>query len=717
MTDIAQKRAPDVTAQRLERMFGARSVALVGASARAGSVGAVTLEQLVDGGYTGEIFPVNPRYSELHGRRCFPSLSDIPEPVELAVIAVPDRALVEQVELAAVTGIRAAVVFGGFSAMADVDGSAPGDGGTLVDRLRRIAQESDMVLCGPNGMGFVDLERRLRACGYYEPLTRRAGSIAFISHSGSVFSAMLHNDRGLEFNLAVSAGQEAVVTAGDYLAYALERESTEVVALFLETVRDPATFRAALDRALRRDIPVVALKVGCSPQASELVRAHSGGLAGDDGAYEALFDTYGVTRVRSLDEMADTLELFRAGRRAGPGGLATVHDSGGERAHLADVADDEGVPFSVIGEDTSQRLADRLDPGLSPSNPLDAWGSGRDFAAAFHDHAMALHDDADTSIVALALDLTTEDDPSGGYLWMARKVMAETTKPVAVVSNLATGIDRRDATYLRDGGVPVLEGTRTGLAAIRHLLRRRDVLARPEIGTPPRPPDEIRARWRLRLAAGDPLGEADALDLLRDYGLRVVAHHRATDVASAIAAAQEVGWPVALKTAVPGIEHKSDVDGVHLGVADADQLRRTYGDLVERLGPEVLISPMVPPAPELALGMVRDPQLGAVLVVAAGGTLAELLHDRQVALPPLDEARALDLLDRLTVRQVLDGARGRPPADVASIVEAIVAFSVLVDDLGDLIVAMDVNPVIAGPDGCVAVDALVLLATTAAAST
>ena len=243
MTDHLRGERLDLAAQRLERMFGARSVALVGASSRPGSVGAVTLEQLIAGGYTGEVFPVNPRYRELHGRRCFASLADIPDTVDLAVIAVPDTALVEQLELAAAVGVRAAVVFGGFSAMAGATGPEADGADALADRLGQIARTADMVLCGPNGMGFVDLERRLRACGYHEPLTRRVGSIAFISHSGSVFSAMLHNDRGLEFNLAVSAGQEAAVTAADYLAYALERETTEVVALFLETIRDPDTDR------------------------------------------------------------------------------------------------------------------------------------------------------------------------------------------------------------------------------------------------------------------------------------------------------------------------------------------------------------------------------------------------------------------------------------------------------------------------------------------
>jgi acetate---CoA ligase (ADP-forming) len=706
VTTATERRAP--VPRALDRMFGARSVAVVGASSRASSVGGVTLEQLLSGGFAGEVFPVNPRYDELQGRPCFPSLAEVPAHVELAILAVPDDALLRQLELAAANGVHAAVVFGGFSGVVPPRAiSSPTHQEQLADRLGRIARDAGMLLCGPNGMGFLDLERGLRACGFRQPLTRRPGSIALISHSGSVFSAFLHNDRGLEFNLAISSGQEADLTAADYLAHALDRTSTEVVALFLETVRDPDGFRAALTTALERDIPVVALKVGSSARAGELVRAHSGGLAGHDGVYEALFDAYGVARVRSLDEMADTLELFRSGRRAGPGGLATIHDSGGERAHLADVAADEGVPFAAIGDATRERLVARLDAGLLPTNPLDAWGSGRDFAAAFRDLAVALHDDPDTGILALALDLTTEDDPSEGYLWTAREVLARSTKPVALLANLSSGIDPHDAAALRAAGVPVLEGTRSGLAAIRHLLRRRDVLARPVIGEVVRPADDVRERWRRWLDATDEPGEADVLALLEDYGLTVVEHRTAHDLPAAIEAGHALGWPVAVKTAVAGIAHKSDVGGVHLGVADPEGLATVYADLAERLGPQVLVSRMIPSGPELALGMVRDPQLGPVVVLAAGGTLTEVLHDRQVALPPLDEDRAGALLDRLRVRPILDGVRGGPPTDMAAVVDAVVRFSVLVDDLGDLMTAMDVNPLVAGPDACVAVDGLV----------
>src|SRR5215218_1446327 len=245
--------------------------------------------------------------------------------------------------------------------------------------------------------------------------------------------------------------------------HALELASTRVVALFLETVRDPAAFRAALARAAARAIPVVALKVGRGRAARAMVAAHSGALAGEDGAYQALFDAYGVARVATLDELADTCELL-AGRRAGPGALAAIHDSGGERAHLLDMAERLRVPLAELSGTTRARLEAVLEPGLPATNPLDAWGTGNDADRIFATCIRALLDDPATAALALNLDLTTEPTPDTSYTGLATEAAAATDKPVAVLANLASAVDRAEAATLRAAGVPVLEGTATGLA-------------------------------------------------------------------------------------------------------------------------------------------------------------------------------------------------------------------------------------------------------------
>jgi acetate---CoA ligase (ADP-forming) len=683
-------------------MLEARSVAVVGASVREGSVGNQSMVELLEGGFDGVVHPVNPKYEEVLGLRCYPTISEIGSAVDLAILAVGNPLLEEQLRLAADAGARSAVIFASCSEAPRED--AP----PLADRLAAIARSARMAVCGGNCMGFANLEKGVRALGFYEPKGLRPGKVAFISHSGSAFSALLHNDRGLSFNIAVSSGLELAATAAEYIGYALSLESTKVIGLFLESIRDPALFVDALRAANDRDVPVVALKVGKEAMTQRMVTAHSGALAGEDGAYEALFEAHGVLRVESLDEMADALALLGSGRRAGPGGLASVHDSGGERALLVDSAAAMGVPLATISEGTTERLTDLLEHGLLPVNPLDFWGTGRDAHEVVTGCMRALLEDPDTAALAFSVDLTTEDQPDEGYIRMAEEVFPETTKPLAMLSNFAGGIDRADAKRLEDAGIPVLEGTLTGLAAFRHLFDHRDHHALPALtGTSP-VDTKTRERWKTSLSTHGSFSEVEALGLLSDYGVSIVRSQIAGSLDDVMAAVGEIGYPVAVKTVMPGIEHKSDVGGVRLGLADAAEVTGAYIDLAGRLGPQVAVAAMAMPGVEIHLGIVRDEQFGPLVLVAAGGVLVEVLNDRRLALPPLDAARATRLIDRLKVRPLLGGLRGQPPADRAALAEAVVALSWLAHDLGEHIEALDANPVIVGVGGCVAVDALIV---------
>lgn len=687
----------------LRRMLEARSVAVIGASAREGSVGHETMRELVElGRFDGAVYPVNPRYEELFGHRCHPSIAEVPEPVDLAIIALANAQLEDTLRACAERGVGSAVIYAS-AYEAPREGVPP-----LTERLARIAREAGMAICGANCMGFVNLERGLRATGWEEPANLAPGGITFVSHSGSAFAALLHNDRNLRFNLAVSSGQELVTTTADYLAYALELESTRAIGLFIETIRDPAGFREAMRVARERDVPVVVLKVGREAFTREMVAAHSGALAGEDGAYEALFEAEGIHRVESLDEMADTLALFVAGRRAGPGALATAHDSGGERAMMVDAAAAVGVPLATLTPESTARLAEILDEGLPPINPLDFWGTGRDAGTVITESLRTLVRDPNVAALAFAVDMVTDDADEEGYFSCFLKVWPETDKPMAMLSNFAGGISRKDVQRIYDAGAPALEGTLTGLAAFRHLFEHRDHRALPPLSGSSPASDEVRERWRERLRSGQPFDELEGLALLADYGVPVVEARRAETLEDAIAAAEHIGFPVVLKTAAPGVQHKSDVGGVRVGIDDSPSLEDAYSDLERTLGPRVTVARMVPPGVEVALGVVRDAQFGPLVLVAAGGVLVEVLRDRRLGLPPLDAPRARRLVDRLKIRPLLDGVRGKPPADVGALVDAVVALSWLAHDLGEELEALDANPVICGPRGCVAVDALVI---------
>jgi acetate---CoA ligase (ADP-forming) len=695
---------PDAALLAVRRMLEPRSIAVVGASVKAGSLGESMMAELQRGGFEGAIYPVNPGYDEVAGLRCYPSITEVPEPVDLAILGVANQRVEQALTDAASSGAGSAVTFSSLY-------EEPSDGPDLRARLRAIALEHGMAMCGGNGMGFMNQASKVRATGFLTPEVIRNGPVTFLSHSGSAFSALAFSDRGHGFNLLVSSGQEVVTTMADYMAYALDRDDTRVLALLLETVRDPEGFQAMLARTAEREVAVLALKVGRTAASQAMVTAHSGALAGEHGAYEALFDAYGVHEVRSLDELADTMELFSSPRRVRRGdGIASVHDSGGERALFVDLADDLGVPFASVSDATIARIADTIDPGMESSNPLDAWGTGIDGDRIFRDAFDAFADDPAVSASVFCVDMTMQGEPyDEGYLPLAREAFEGTAEPFCVLSNLASAVTQEEIRILRDAGIPVLEGTDSGLRALGHLLDDAAFRARPPI-EPGRQVDQaVRARWRDRLAIGVPLSELDGLALLAEYGLETPAARPASSAEGAVEHATQIGFPVVLKAAAPGITHKSDVDGVRVGLTDADAVQSAYEDVSARLGPEVTVAAMVPAGIEMALGMVADPTFGPLVLVGAGGVLVEVLHDRALALPPLDATAAHRIIDRLAVRPMLDGVRGAEPADVEALAEAIARLSVLATDLGDLIAALDVNPVILGPKGCVAVDALVEL--------
>ncbi len=678
-----------------------RSIAIVGASERAGSFGRTTLAQTLSGGFKGKVYPVNPKQKEILGLRSFPSLADLPEPADLVLLVVANASLEAQMRLAVETGCRAATIF----ASAYLEGDTPP---LLTERLARLAREAGMPLCGANCLGFYHPARGVSA-SWYEAGRLEAGPIGLVSHSGSLFLSLAANDPRVAYSLIVSPGQELAVTAADYMHYMLEDGRTRAIALFLEAVRDPANFVAALRKANAADVPVIAVKVGKTPESMRLARSHSGAIAGDDAAYEALFESYGVLRARTVDELMATAVLMSHRKRVGPGGVAAVLDSGGARGLFIDLAEEIGVPIAKIGPATERRLKERLDYGLEPVNPVDAWGTGHDAFGVFRDCLQAVVDDPASALGILLTDVSNDQDPmSEGFAGLAAEVDGRTEKPV-ILAHHWTHLRGRGA-LLRSAakGVPGIEGTENLLLAVRHAFAHRDFRALPPLAPPAGPGAAVVAAWRDRLASGAALEEAESLTLLAEFGIPNPGFARVESADEAVAAAVRLGFPVAVKTAMPGIHHKSEADGVRLGLAAPEEVGRAYRELAGRLGPRALVCRMAGPGVELALGLVHDPQFGPVLMLGAGGTLIEVLRDRRVALPPLDRPRAARLLDGLKLRPVLAGHRGRPAADLDRLAACIASFSVLAASLGDLIAELDVNPLIAGAEGAVAVDALVL---------
>lgn len=451
----------------------------------------------------------------------------------------------------------------------------------------------------------------------------------------------------------------------------------------------------------------MALKIGRTAAGARLAESHSGALVGNDGAYRALFERYGVGRVRSIDELAAALMVMNVARDIGPGGLATTHDSGGERGLMVDLADEIGVRFGQPAPSTVARLAEVLDYGLPPVNPLDHWGTARNYPDDFREAFRALMADPDTALGAVVLDRAVGGAVMPDYLAVAHQAHREFAKPTFIVTNHQGSGAAEAAVTSAQAGIPVIDGVPAFLKAVRLACEWRDFKARPAAPVQQADP-AIVERWRTRLAEPRAFDEIEAMALLADFGLPVAEAQAAENLDAAVAAAERIGYPVVLKTAMPGIVHKSDVGGVRLWLRSPDDVVLAYRALSERLGLRVVIAGMVEgPVVEMILGAARDADFGPLVVIGTGGIHAEAMRDVVCAKPPFDTAEAHRLIDRLKLRVLLDGVRGAPPSDIAALAENAARFSMLAAALGDSVDSIDVNPVQVRPQGCVAVDAVV----------
>jgi acyl-CoA synthetase (NDP forming) len=689
-------------AHRLDPLLRPRSIAVVGATEREGTVGRNTIENLLKGGFEGPLYAVNPGRAAVCGLPCFPSLAALPVPVEHVLFAVSDERLEAALDEAIAHGARAATIM---SSLVLAEDREP----LLRDRVLATIRAAGLVVCGANGMGFYNFIDGIWGCGFRTRMHARGGNVAYISHSGSGMCGIVDSEERIDFNLVVSTGQELAVSMDEYLDFALDLPSTRVVGLFMETARNPEGLMRAFAKAEARRIPVVALKVGRTELSAKLTVSHTGAIAGADAVYNALFDRFGVQRVHDMDELATALILFAQPHPIGAGSLVSIHDSGGERQLLIDLAADARVPLAELTPATTRTLEAQLDPGLPAVNPLDAWSKGGpDYHVGMQQCFSALMTDPHAALGAVIHDRIAGGGIQASYLDYLRAGHRASGKPAMLVSNRqGTGADPQVVAAAREG-FPVIDGVGPFLRGVRALFDFRDHQARGR-GAPPAAPAGAVERWRARLQDGRELDEHDALRLLADFGLPANAGRIVESEQAALAAAHDLGYPLALKTAVPGIAHKSDRNGVRLGITDDAALAAAWRDLSSRIGPRALLSPMVTaPGVELLLGLVHDLQFGPVVLIGAGGVHVEALADAVHALPPFDAAEARRLLGHLGIAPLLASRRHRSPLAVDTFCEAAARFSALAAGLGELLAEMDLNPVIVHADGCTIVDALIV---------
>ncbi|HWA42846.1 MAG TPA: acetate--CoA ligase family protein [Hypericibacter adhaerens] len=689
-------------AHRLAPLLDARSIAVVGASERANSFGLRLSQAVLSAGYEGQISFVNPKQDSILGRRCHRSIAELEHAPDLAILGVGAVNLEAALLAAIERGARSAVIF-------DACHGEAAAGGPLLARLRDIAHEARIPVCGGAGMGLVNLPTRCVA-SFYPAGHLKPGGITLIAHSGSVFTVLAMNDPRYRFDLMVSPGQEIGATADEYIDYAIGRPTTKVIALFLETARNPQGFLESLRRAQAAHIPVVICKVGRCEQSARMARSHTGALAGSSAAYVAAIEECGAIAVEDVDQLMNVAQLCAGGRLPGPGGVGLVTDSGGLRELVTDRATEIGAPLAELGPPTIAALRGMLPPSLEPSNPLDCAAELTDeFAAMFERGLVSMADAPEVSMIGFEADLRDDYVYMEELRQLALRLPALTTKPCFFYSSFSRANNRSLADALADHGVPCLNGAGEMLLAAKKVQEwadRRREQPRPSAQSPAA--SEAVESWRTALRSDHLWDERRSLDLLSAFGIKTIRSEIAENWEGLAAAGRRIGYPLVLKTAAIGIDHKSDRDGVHLGLTDQDALRCAYDDLSGRLGPRVIVQAMAGKGVELGLGCVLDPDFGPLVMVSAGGTLIELFCDRQFALAPFDEHRALRMIERLAVARTLNGVRGAPAKDKRSAARALADFSIMCASLGSAIAEADVNPLIVSETGAVAVDALLV---------
>ena len=688
---------------RLKPLLKPESIAILGASQKIGSVGNEVIVNLLRGGFEGLIYPVNPGYDEVLGVACYPTLAELPMRPEMVIFAISDRRIEEAVDEVIALGIPACTIF---SSLILENDTSP----NLKQRILSKAMSAGLLIAGANGMGFYNVRDRVLAGGFDTRDHPYPGNVSLISQSGAGMSGIVDCEQRLQFNFAVSSGYELTVSMEDYLDYALDLDETLVVGLFLETSRYPQKLIQAFKKASQRNIPIVVLKVGRTDLAAELAVSHSGALAGSDQCYNAVFDRYGVQRVDDMDQLATALIMFAQTRQITQGGLVSLHDSGGERQLMIDLADSLQVPLAELQESTVTVLEGLLDAGLPAVNPLDGWGAGGPNAPVTMANCFtALMEDSGTALGAVIHDRGPNSEVYSSYLNYLHQAQAASGKPVFLVANRqGSGSDELAITSTHNG-VPVIDGVSQFLTGARCLLRYRDFQMREpmqSVGIEQAQCDH----WRQRLQIASKVSETLASECLAEFGIPMLQSIQVNSQDELKAAAVAVGFPLVLKTARPDIDHKSDVGGVVLNILNERQLLTAYEDMASRLGPLGMVVPMMQSSGiEMILGVSRDSQFGPTVVVGFGGIYAEILNDIAVLIPPFNAAAVKRVLQNLSMADLLSGVRGASKVDIDSYCIAAAKLSEIAVNLSDTVLEIDINPVMLTANGCVGLDALMVL--------
>ena len=695
----------------IESLLRPRSIAVLGASDRPGSIGAIVLASLQQLRFDGSVWPINPKKDEILGYHCYSSLTDVPGIPDLVAICTRADSVPEHLENLGKLGTRAAVVYDGGFAEAGIAGRA------LQDRILNICEKFGIALCGPNCMGAINFHDGVTT--YKLPILDRArlvGNVGLISQSGSITIGLLGDVRRFGFSHVISTGNEAVITIADYVDFLVDDSATEIIALFIESVRNPVRFRAALERAAEAGKPVVVLKVGRSLRASCAVVSHTGGLAGESRVFSEMLKRAPAIEVRELDEMTEVLAALQSKHRLRGNHIAIVTGSGGQAEFILDVAEANSIDLPPMDSMTKLEAERVIGHFSGDGNPLDAWGNGdiqRNLPHAFEIFSSHLGYDA-----IVLCNENIDNAPIGraeGVLKLFCEAARNSDKPFYCLNMRSGLMHTGNVKMLYDVGASMLSGARQSLCAIDRIAqyetRRRHYTRAAVVERTNSSP----FRGELRKS----INEHDAKLIIRRFGIPVVAEQLVRDLDEGLLAAHEIGWPVVLKVVSDAVTHKTEFGLVQLNLPNEEALRKSWTILSDRARvalpaheiPRFLVQAMVKGGVEVFAGLRRDPDWGLALAFGVGGTLIEIIRESSVRLLPVSETDLDEMLRETRAWTLLSGVRGGQAADIDALKACLKGVAAFGEAASEELVEFDLNPikVLAAGSGCVVVDALIQL--------
>jgi acetyltransferase len=700
-----------VRAGQLEQLFNPTSIAVFGASEREDSVAARMLANLLAGGFAGPIVPINPKYGEVAGRRCFESLADVDRPVDLAVVATPAATVGDILRQCGDANVRHAIVLSaGF-------GETGPAGKALEAEIAETARRAGVRFLGPNCVGLVRPWLGLNAT--FLKASTPTGGLALVSQSGALCSAISDwaEPHHLGFSAIVSLGNSADIDFGETLNFLAADARTKAILLYVEGIRDARSFLSGLRFAARLK-PVIVLKTGRHAQGSKAASTHTGALIGSDAVFDAALERAGAVRAQTFGQLFAAAEILSAGRPAAGNRLGIITNGGGAGVLAADRAGDLHLDLPPPSAATLKALDALLPAYWSRSNPVDILGDAR--PETYREAVRLCAGDAnfDGLLVMLTPQAMTRATD-------AARAVVEALPSAAGTPVLACWMGETSVAEARNllsrNGIPDFTTPERAVEAFsylaRHELHRRLALETPGPLSDLAPPDVEGARMIVAAALADGrsmLSDIESKAVLRAFRIPCNTTIAADSAASALIAAETVGFPVAMKINSPQIPHKSDVGGVRINIMSAAGVQTAYRELTAQaqaarpdatiLGVTVEAMARVEDGRELVVGVSRDPVFGPTILFGAGGTMVEILRDSAVTLPPLNEVLVNRLIERTRVAGLLKAFRNRAPVDRTAMINVLLRVSDLVCEFPE-IDELDVNPLIAGPDGVVAVDA------------